>query len=162
MAAKTSFRFHRKAQHLALWNWGSPDAANGSQNVLFSQGSADIAKGEVGLFEALRIQPEAIREFTAAEDPHITDAWCAEQRVPKGLVQPAREKGGDVLIRRVAEPQDHQQVFRGAPHLEPLARHGLRQPAAGQVHLVLNLDRIQLGITRVDAQRDAGAALPAG
>ena len=110
----------------------------------------------------MRIQPEAIREFTAAEDPRITDAWCAEQRVPQALVQPAREKGGDVLIRRVAEPQDHQQVFRGAPHLEPLARHGLGQPAAGQVHLVLNLDRIQLGITRVEAQRDAGAALPAG
>ena len=108
MAAKSPFRFHRKAQHLARWNWGTPDAANGSQNVLFSQGSADVAKGEVGLFEALRIQPQAKGEFTAAEDLYIADARCGEQFIPQGLVQPAREKGGDVLIRWVAEPQDHQ------------------------------------------------------
>ena len=108
MAAESPFCLQRKVQQLARWNWGSPDAANGSQNVLFGQGTADVAKGEVGLFEALRIQPKAKGEFTAAEHLHIADAWCGEQCVPQGLVQPAREKGGDVLIRWVAEPQDHQ------------------------------------------------------
>ena len=59
----------------------------------------------------------------------------------------------------MAEAKDHQQVIRGATHPQALTAHRLRQAAGGEVHLVLHLDGIQLGIAFAEPQADAGAPL---
>ena len=111
LAAQATIRLHRQGDQLSRWRWCGADAADGRQHVLLGQGPVHIGDRQVGLLQPVRIEPQAKGEFAAAEHPHVPNAGCAQQGFPHGLVQPAPEKGGHVLVGWVAEAQDHQQVI---------------------------------------------------
>ena len=159
--AQAAFRLHRQADRLGADTGRGPEAADGGQHVLLRQGPTHIGAGEIHLLQSVRIQPQPKGELTAAKHPDVADAWSGQEGITQGFVEPAAQKGGDVVTLWVTETQDHQQIIRGAPHPQPLATDGLRQAPTGQIHLVLNLDGVQLGVAAAEAKTDAGATLAA-
>ena len=146
LTAKTSLRIDGQAEQLSGWSWGFSQAANCSKNVLLGQGCGDVVGGEVELLQTIGIKPESEGQFAAAEHADVADARRCPERFPQVLIQPAADEDRFVKARWCAEPQDQQQVIGGTVHVQALASHGLGKPTTGQVHLVLNLDRIQFGI----------------
>ena len=144
--AKTSLRIDGKAEQLSSWCWGFSQASHCSKNVLLGQRCGDVVGGEVELFQTIGIKPESEGQFAAAEHADVADARCCPERFSQVLIQPAADEDRFVQARRCAEPQDQQQVIGGTVHVQALASDGLGKPTAGQVHLVLNLDRIEFGI----------------
>ncbi len=110
LAAEPTLRFNRQRDQLSFGSRCSTDAADRGQHVLFSQSSADIPHREVGLLQPFGVEPETEGQLSGAENPDIAHAGSAEQSVPECLVKPASEKGGDILIRRVTEAEDHQEI----------------------------------------------------
>ena len=108
--AKPTFCFHRKADQLSAVSWGCAKAADRGEHVLLCQGPTHIGAGEVDLLQSVRIQPYAKGELAAAEHLNISNSGDGEEGVAHGLSQPAAQKCGFVLIRRVAEAHDHQQI----------------------------------------------------
>ena len=161
MIAEPSFGVDGKAKQLSGRRWSRAQTPYRGQHVLLCQCCGDVVGGEVEQLQTVGIKPESEGQFAAAEHADVADTRCCFQCLLQVLIEPAADEDRFVEAWRSTESENQEEVISRTVHVQALACHSLRKSPACQVHLVLNLDRVQLGIARFEAQAEAGTALTA-